>query len=96
MSSTIDGVRFEIDLSRRGNRRSMAGMRPWRADVCRRDAALYRARGIGHVTTFAVWIDAEHVQRHGGVGLIDEYGAILRDAGNDKESIGSERRGPSV
>ena len=49
-----------------------------------------------HAYLLPEWIDAEYVQRHGGVGLIDEYGAILRDAGNDKESIGSERRGPSV
>ncbi len=95
-AGTAQALEYWLDVSMFSGWKRPGVKLPWRADVCRRDAALYRARGIGHVTTFAAWIDAEYVQRHGGVGFIDEYGAILRDAGNGEESVGSERRGPSV
>ncbi len=50
---------------------------PWRRDVLEADLATYAARGIRHITSFAVYIDAEYRARYGEPTFIDEYGAIL-------------------
>jgi len=51
---------------------------PWRGDVFRHDIAAYASRGIRHVTSFAVYIDADYVRRYGEPPL-EEYGRGLRD-----------------
>jgi hypothetical protein len=50
---------------------------PWRPDVLESDLATYGSRGIRHVTTFAVYVDAEYRRRYGEPEFIREYGAIL-------------------
>jgi len=37
-----------------------------------------RAWGIRHLTTFAVWIDADYMKRFGEPGAIQEYSQTLR------------------
>jgi hypothetical protein len=51
---------------------------PWRSDVFRQDIAAYASRGIRHITSFAVYIDADYVRQYGEPPL-DEYGRGLRD-----------------
>jgi len=51
---------------------------PWRRDVFLRDIAAYAARGMRHVTSFAVYMDADYVKQYGEPPL-DEYGKGLRD-----------------
>lgn len=51
---------------------------PWRRDVFLQDLAAYAKRGIRHITSFAVYIDADYVRQYGQPPL-DEYGKGLRD-----------------
>jgi len=50
---------------------------PWRRDVFLQDIATYAARGIRHVTSFAVYVDADYVRQYGEPPL-NEYGEGLR------------------
>ena len=47
---------------------------PWRRDVLEADLATYASRGIRHVTSFAVYVDADYRRRYGEPGFIGEYG----------------------
>jgi len=49
---------------------------PWAPEGFAEDLDTYGGRGIRHITTFAVQIDAEYVARYGDPPL-DEYGALL-------------------
>lgn len=49
---------------------------PWRRDVFLRDLAAYAGRGIRHITSFAVYIDADYVRQYGPPPLA-EYGEGL-------------------
>jgi hypothetical protein len=50
---------------------------PWRRDVLEADLATYAARGIRHVTSFAVYVDADYRRRYGEPEFIREYGEAL-------------------
>jgi hypothetical protein len=50
---------------------------PWRRDVVESDITTYGSRGIRHITSFAVYVDADYRKRFGEPGFIDEYGAVL-------------------
>ncbi len=51
---------------------------PWNESVCRADVAAYRRLGIQNITTFATYIDADYVNRHGDPqAILNAYGAIL-------------------
>lgn len=49
---------------------------PWRKDVMLADLKTYFGRGIRHVTSFAVYIDGDYVEKFGEPPL-DEYGACF-------------------
>lgn len=51
---------------------------PWSDSLFASDLQTYAARGIRHITTFAVFADNEYVKLH-GVPPIDAYGRILRE-----------------
>ena len=51
---------------------------PWRPDVCRSDLATYARYGIRHVTSFAVYMDAEYFERFPSTAPVEQYGAMLR------------------
>ena len=52
---------------------------PWNADKTREEIALYRKRGINHITTFAVNVDDDYVADFGPSSLdcVREYGQLL-------------------
>jgi len=50
---------------------------PWRRNVFLQDIATYAGRGIRHVTSFAVYVDADYVRQYGEPPL-EEYGEGLR------------------
>lgn len=50
---------------------------PWNREMFLDDLNTYGRRGIRHITTFGVYIDADYVRRHGEPPL-NEYGAGLR------------------
>ena len=51
---------------------------PWRREVFLQDVGTYANRGIRHITSFAVYVDADYVRRYGEPPL-DEYGEGLRN-----------------
>lgn len=50
---------------------------PWRREVFLQDIATYAERGIRHVTSFAVYMDADYVRQYGEPPL-DEYSKELQ------------------
>ena len=70
-------LEYWLDVSRfagwdRANLRAL----PWNGEVFHEDLKTYAGRGIRHVTTFAVWVDGEYVERFGEPPL-EAYGARL-------------------
>jgi hypothetical protein len=70
-------LEYWLDVSRFSGWKRPGVWLPWRKEVFLSDVETYRARGIGHVTTFAAWIDADYVKRHGELVFLGEYGAGL-------------------
>ncbi|HWB09044.1 MAG TPA: hypothetical protein VG826_07465 [Pirellulales bacterium] len=50
---------------------------PWNKDVFLADVETYYKRGIRHITTFAVWIDADDERRFGNLDFMSEHGEGL-------------------
>jgi hypothetical protein len=78
-AATAQVLEYWLDVSRASGWRRPVVQLPWRKDVFLSDVATYRARHIQYVTSFAVWIDAEYVQRYGEPSFLREYGAGLSD-----------------
>ena len=70
-------LEYWLDVSRFSGWKRPGVRLPWHKEVFLSDVETYRSRGIGHVTTFAAWIDADYVKRHGELGFLAEYGAGL-------------------
>jgi len=69
-------LEYWLDASRFSGWKRPAVRIPWNAQVFAADLEAYGSRGIRHITTFAAWVDAEYVARHGDPPL-REYGAGL-------------------
>jgi hypothetical protein len=76
-AQTAQVLEYWLDVSRFSGWKRPAVRLPWRRDVVESDVAAYGARGIRHVTSFAVYVDADYRERYGEPGFIDEYGAVL-------------------
>jgi hypothetical protein len=51
---------------------------PWDQKICEADVAVYRKLGLRHVTSFATYLDADYVKRHGDPQeVILAYGKTL-------------------
>lgn len=70
-------LEYWLDVSRFSKYKKPAVKLPWMDDVFARDLETYGSRGIRHVTTFAVYIDADYVARYGEPPLAS-YGNGLR------------------
>jgi hypothetical protein len=79
-SDTAQVLEYWLDVSRFSQWTRPAVRLPWRRDVVEADVATYASRGIRHVTSFAVFVDAEYRRKYGEPTFIAEYGAAL--AGN--------------
>ena len=75
---TAQVLEYWLDVSRFSNWQRPAKKLPWRRDVFLADLETYAARGIRHVTSFAVYMDAEYVELHGEPTSLAEYGAGLK------------------
>lgn len=73
-------LEYWLDASLHSGWRKPAVKVPWRADVFAADVACYRARGIRHITSFGVFLDADYVERYGEPECVVEYGAGLAPA----------------
>ncbi len=74
---TAQVLEYWLDCSLFSSWRKPAVMVPWREDVFLADLDAYGKRGIRHITTFAVYIDADYLARH-GEPPIGAYGAGLK------------------
>lgn len=70
-------LEYWLDVSRFSNwTREKITAVPWNRAVVESDVDTYRRHGVVNMTTFAVWMDAEYVQRF-GIDPLREYGATL-------------------
>jgi hypothetical protein len=74
---TAQVLEYWLDVSRFSGWKRPGVRLVWSKEVFLSDVETYRSRGIGHVTTFAAWIDADYVKRHGEPTFLAEYGAGL-------------------
>ena len=72
-------LEYWLDVSKASGWKKPAARLPWHKELFLSDVATYRAHGIQHLTSFAVWIDADYVQRYGEPGFLSEYGKGLTD-----------------
>jgi hypothetical protein len=75
---TAQVLEYWLDVSRFSGWKRPAVKLPWRRDVLEADLSTYAARGIRHVTSFAVYNDADYRRRYGEPRFVDEYGESLR------------------
>ncbi len=73
---TAQALEYWLDSSRFSKWRRPAVKIPWSREVFISDLDTYGARGIRHITTFAVFVDARYVEQYGEPPL-GEYGALL-------------------
>jgi hypothetical protein len=76
-ADTAQVLEYWLDVSRFSGWRRPAVRLPWRRDVLEADLETYGSRGIRHVTSFAVYVDADYRRLYGEPGFIDEYGKVL-------------------
>ncbi len=74
---TAQVLEYWLDVSRFSGWKRPGVKLPWNPNVFRADVEIYRGRGIRHITSFAVWIDAEYQRRFGQLDFIAEYGEGL-------------------
>lgn len=71
-------LEYWLDISRFSQWKRPAVELPWNSGVMTSDAETYARLGISHVTTFAVWIDADYLRRFGEPTAVQDYGKALR------------------
>jgi hypothetical protein len=76
-ADTAHVLEYWLDVSRFSGWKRPAVKLPWRRDVLESDLETYGSRGIRHITSFAVYVDAEYRQRFGEPTFVNEYGAML-------------------
>jgi hypothetical protein len=76
-------LEYWLDVSRFSQWKRPAVKLPWRRDVLEADLASYASRGIRHVTSFAVYVDAEYRRRYGEPAFLREYGEALSASRRD-------------
>jgi hypothetical protein len=74
---TAQVLEYWLDVSRFSKWKRPSVKLPWRKDVFLADLDTYHRRGIRHVTTFAVFVDADYQKRYSDLTFIDDYGAGL-------------------
>ena len=77
-TDTAQVLEYWLDVSRFSNWKRPAKKLPWNRDVFLADLETYAARGLRHITTFAVFIDADYVKLHGEPDALRDYGDGLR------------------
>ncbi len=76
-AETAQVLEYWLDVSLFSKWKRPAVRLPWRRDVFEADLATYGSRGIAHVTSFAVYIDAAYQSMYGEPRFLDEYGQGL-------------------
>src|SRR5207244_41707 len=76
-SHQAQALEYWLDVSRFSRWHKPAVALSFDDKVFATDLDFYGARGIRHVTTFAVYIDADYVQRYGEPAAVKRYGSQL-------------------
>jgi hypothetical protein len=76
-ADTAQVLAYWLDVSRFSGWKRPAVKLPWRRDVVEADLATHGSRGIRHVTSFAVYVDADYLKRYGELDFIQDYGKAL-------------------
>jgi hypothetical protein len=74
---TAQVLEYWLDVSRFSKWTKPVVKLPFSEAVLRSDLRAYAARGLRHVTTFAVYIDADYVRRFGEPAEVQRYGELL-------------------
>lgn len=77
-AATSQVLEYWLDVSRYSGWKRPSVKIPWTPGVLAADLAAYGERGVGHVTTFAVWIDGDYQRRFGFPAELADYGEALR------------------
>ena len=77
-AETAQVLEYWLDVSQFSRWTRPAVELPWSKSVVAADARTYAQLGVHHVTTFAVWIDADYLKRFGEPSAVQEYGEALR------------------
>ncbi|MDD4870301.1 MAG: DUF4838 domain-containing protein, partial [Kiritimatiellae bacterium] len=76
---TAQVLEYWLDASKFSKWKRPSVKLPWRRDVLIADAEYYARLGVRHVTTFAVYVDADYIKLYGDAFEIQEYGDVLRN-----------------
>ncbi len=76
--ATAQALEYWLDDSMYSNWRRPASELRWSDEAFAADVLLYAARGVRHVTSFAVYLDADYVARFGFPDAVARFGARLR------------------
>jgi hypothetical protein len=76
-------LEYWLDVSRFSRWQRPAVKLPWYPEVLAADVETYARRGVRHITSFAVWLDADYVRRF-GEPPVAEYGVALADSSGDE------------
>lgn len=76
-SDGAQALEYWLDASRFSHWQRPSVRLPFDESLLADDVETYRARGVRHLTSFAVFLDADYVARYGDPPL-DAYGAALR------------------
>lgn len=74
---TAQVLEYWLDVSRFSRWKRPAVRLPWNKEIFLADVETYRKRGVQHITSFVVWIDAQYQERFGNLDFIAEYGEGL-------------------
>ena len=74
---TAQALEYWLDVSLQSEWRKPAKKLAFRKEILEADLGVYGRRGVQHVTSFAVYIDAEYVARFGEPAEIAAYGRAL-------------------
>lgn len=75
---TAQALEYWLDVSRFSRWKKPAVRLPWDGEIFTADLDTYAARGIRHITSFAVFIDQEYVSRYGPPQEVLDYGKRLK------------------
>ena len=74
---SAQALEYWLDVSMYSGWRKPARKLPFSEAAVDADLDVYRRYGVGHVTSFAVFIDAEYIARFGEAVEVVKYGALL-------------------
>ncbi|HEO69978.1 MAG TPA: DUF4838 domain-containing protein, partial [Candidatus Hydrogenedentes bacterium] len=75
-ADTAQALEYWLDASRFSQWKRPSVKIPWSREIMAADLDTYGGRGVRHITTFAVYVDAEYMAMH-GEPPVEEYGDLL-------------------